>query len=214
MMKSQCDAVKSRRLVAAVREEDASRMRALPFLVTAVAVAAGCGGAGKPPPPPVVPIGHGLAVALPSGWHAAGTSLTPRLGDPREVLAVATYPLRYRDVGSCAHVPVSALADLGPRDAFVELEERGRGPASSWTGFPARPAQFGPRLGGPSEAVDCVPGARFTDHWFTFTDAGRHFHARVAFGPRAPESTRAQAWAVLDSLRVDAAVRPGWRAVG
>jgi hypothetical protein len=156
---------------------------------------------------------HGLTVELPPGWRHASVSLTPYLGDPREELAVATFPLRYRET-RCAHVPGSALEDLGPRDAFVELEERGLDPHSKWPDFPPRPARFGPALGGVSEAAQCVPRARFRDHWFGFTAGGRHFHTRVAFGPRASAATRKAAWSILDRLRVDPRVRPTWRSVG
>ena len=87
--------------------------------------------------------------------------------------------------------------------------ERGLDPGS---GFPVRPEHFGPGLGGPSEAAACVPTAHFTDHWFTFTDAGRYFHVLVAFGPQASHEVRSQAWKILDSLRIDHSVRPDWRA--
>jgi hypothetical protein len=59
-----------------------------------------------------------------------------------------------------------------------------------------------------------VPSARFTDHWFAFTDGDRHFHVLVAFGPQAPAAGRREAWAILDSLRIDPRVRPGWRSSG
>ena len=84
----------------------------------------------------------------------------------------------------------------------VELEERKAGADPSE--FPARPAHFGPRLGGPSEAADCVPGTRMFERFFGFTDHGRHFYALVAFGPAAPKATRDEAWGVLDSLKVEA----------
>jgi hypothetical protein len=186
-------------------------------IVSAVALAA-CGAqpehASAPSPePPVAYQAHGLAVELPPGWQSAPVSLTPNLSDPREVLSVATFPLRYRPTG-CAHVAGSALEDLGPTDAFVTLEERGVDPGSPWAGFPARPAHFGPELGGPSEASACVPTADFTDHWFGFTDGDRHFHVDVAFGPRASAATHNEAWAILDSLRIDPAVRPDWPSSG
>jgi hypothetical protein len=154
---------------------------------------------------------HGLSVELAPGWQAAPSSLTPQLSDPREVMSVATYRLRYR-MTACAHVPGSALEALGPEDAFITVQERAADPSSS--GFPARPAHFGPRLGGPSEASACVPQARFTDHWFGFRDGGRNFHVDVAFGPRAPPAVRRQAWALLDGLHVDPTVRPDWRSSG
>src|SRR6201999_3777083 len=109
-------------------------------LITCCALA-GCGGAGAPAhddaPAATAYAAHGLAVRLPSGWQAARVSLTPHLVDPREELAVATFPLRYRPT-ACAHMPGSALADLGPRDAFVTLMERRRHSAV----FPPRPADF------------------------------------------------------------------------
>ena len=156
---------------------------------------------------------HGLAGELPPGWQRATVSLTPGLEDPREVLSVGTYPLRYRPT-DCAHLPTSALEDLGPRDAFVTLQERGLDPRTGWLDFPPRPARFGPELGGPSEAGECAAGSRFTDYWFGFTDGDRHFHVLVAFGADAPVSVRREAWAILDDLRIDPAVRPNWRSVG
>jgi hypothetical protein len=187
--------------------------------ILAAALLAGCGTAATPlrphatPLPPVEVSRHGLTVSLPPGWQAATQSLTPNLVDPREELSVATFPLRYRPT-ECAHVPGSALDDLGPGDAFVSLLERGRDPGSTWDGFPARPAHFGPGLGGPSEASRCTPGARYVDHWFAFTDGGRHFHVLVAFGPAASGKVQRQAWAILDGLRVDPAVVPDWRSSG
>jgi len=142
--------------------------------------------------------GRGLTAALPGGWSQAHESLTPSLVDPREVLSVATVPLRYRAT-ECAHVAGAALEDLGPEDAFVTLQERGLEPGSTWPDFPPRPAHFGPAPGSRSEASACVPSARFADYWFGFSDGGRHFHVLVAFGPQAPPAVRAQAWSILDS---------------
>ncbi len=144
--------------------------------------------------------GRGVTVVLPSGWQRAQESLTPALGDPREVLSVATFPLRHRE-RPCAHMPVSALEDLGPRDALVTLQERTMGARSPQ--FEPRPDRFGPALGGPSEASECSETARFRDHWFAFRDRGRTFHVLVAFGPQAPAEVQDQAWRALDGLVVD-----------
>jgi len=144
---------------------------------------------------------HRVTVELPAGWQAARVSLTPNLSDPREILAVGTYPLRYSP-HDCAQAPVSALRALGQGDAFIELQETlAGGPPSS--DFPKPPSHFGPSLGGPSEASACVPGKRFTEHWFGFSDHARHFYALVAFGPAASKATRGDAWGVLDSLKVE-----------
>jgi hypothetical protein len=167
----------------------------------------------SPTAPPMRVRAHGLTAELPPGWQAASESLTPHLTDPREELAVGTYPLRYRQT-ECAHMPGSALEALGPGDAFVTLEERGLGVPDGEADFPARPARFGPELGGPSEAGACAPGGHFSDHWFGFSDGGRHFHVLVAFGPQAPAEVQRQAWAILDGLRVDPGVAPDWQSSG
>ena len=187
------------------------------MLTGCLMLAVGCGSHRREPGPPqhqatlVRDSAHGLSYRLPAGWHRAPRSLTPHLEDPREELSAATYPLSYRP-GGCAHVATSALAELPPSGAFVTVLERGRG--GSLAGFPQRPATFGPGLGGPSEASACVPGRHFTDHWFAFADGGRKFHVDVAFGPRASDATKSAAWSLLDSLHVDARVRPSWRSSG
>jgi hypothetical protein len=194
-------------------------MRCAVVLAAAIALAA-CGTAEERvaspvaggPPRAAAYGAHGVTVELPPGWEPARAPLTT-ITDPREVLAVGTFPLHHRPTG-CNHLPTSALEDLGPRDALVILLERGVDPASAWTDFPPRPEHFGPALGGRSEAGECAPGATFEDHWFGFGDAGRHFHVEVAFGPEATPATRAAAWRILDSLRVDPATRPDWAATG
>jgi hypothetical protein len=170
--------------------------------MVAVLALAGCDDH-RPAPARVTRAGHGLTVELPHGWQVSKESLTPNLGpDPSEVFAAATYPLRYRP-RDCAHVPVSALEDLGESGAFVDLEERRGGGAQYQDEFPPRPAHFGPSLGGPSEASDCAPGVRMTERWFGFTDRGRHFYALVAFGPAASKAAQDDAWGLLDSLKVE-----------
>jgi hypothetical protein len=191
----------------------ADRFAALALASTLAVIACGEEPASAPPTQLVTDQTHGLAVELPPGWQHATASLTPGLVDPREVLSVATFPLHYRPT-ECAHVAGSGLDDLGPHDAFLTLQERGLDRDATWRDFPPRPARFGSELGGPSEASACVPSARFTDHWFAFTDGDRHFHVLVAFGAQAPAAVRDEAWAILDSLRIDPQVRPDWRSSG
>ncbi|HEX5898513.1 MAG TPA: hypothetical protein VFY32_03860 [Solirubrobacteraceae bacterium] len=42
-------------------------------------------------------------------------------------------------------------------------------------------------------------------------DGGRAFHVMVAFGPQASAEVQRQAWAILDSLRVDPGAVPDWK---
>jgi hypothetical protein len=172
-------------------------VKALAIATAIVALASsGCGEAARSAAPaPAAYRTHGLAVELPPGWQHATTRLTT-ITEPVDVLAVATFPLRYRRVG-CDHMPSSALLDLGPGDALVVLFERQQ------ASFAPRPEHFGPMPEDGSEAPACVPTARFTDHWFTFSDEGRNFHVLVAFGPSASPDTRRQAWGILDELKVE-----------
>jgi hypothetical protein len=190
-------------------------LRAVGIVAAATATLAlsACGGghAATSATQPRTDLGHGLTVQLPKGWEAAHTNLTPHLLDPREEMSVGTFPLRYRP-GLCAQLPSGTLEGLRPRDAFITLQERGLNSRSSWPDFPPRPVRFGPQLGGASEVEACVKPARFTDHWFSFTDGGRHFHVLVVFGLQASRQVEDQAWAILDSLRVDPRVQPDWRA--
>lgn len=180
---------------------------ALSLLLIAMGLSA-CSHGSRPSPTSsrVVDRIHGLAFTLPAGWHRASTNLTPHLVDPREELSAATYALHYRR-GNCAQVP-AALGAIPPTGAFVTMQERGAG---SGAGFPSRPVHFGPGLGGPADFRGCFRRPIYRDSWFTFADHGRHFHVEVAFGPRTSRATQQQAWALLDSLRIDPRVRPNWR---
>jgi hypothetical protein len=154
----------------------------------------------------------GFTVAVPDEWQRATTSLTPSLVDPREILAVATFPLAAGD-GLC-----DSLKRISPAEAFVTVQERGRG-AYGRADFPARPARFepDPELPGTSEWPDCGgdrPPIPMLDYWFGFSDAGRAFHVFVGVGNDAPPDVRRQAFRILDSLRFDPAVKPGWDSSG
>lgn len=83
---------------------------------------------------------RGVSALLPAGWHAAAelTSLT----FPREVITLASYPLRRG--GSCG--PDRALADLPSDGALIFVFEYRPDRGAVWTGsrrresFPPRPA--------------------------------------------------------------------------
>jgi hypothetical protein len=140
--------------------------------------------------------GYAYHVRVPAGWSRAHQSLTPSLVDPREILTVATFPLRLRG-GLCAQNP-GALADMGARDVLVTIQERAGTPGPE---FVARPKRFTAGMGFPSEATECVRHPTFSARLIDFRDGPRFFHAIVAIGKSAPADARRAGFAVLDSLR-------------
>ena len=177
-------------------------MRWWPALL-AIALLAGCGAddqrpvvAATPPPAPE----RDFTYALPDGWHLFSESQTPALTNPVEILSAGTVPPGSRDEGSCAHIPVAALERMGPQDAFVTVQERYGEPR-----FPDRPEPFTLPAGTKgTDAEACARNGRELDiHWFGFRNAGRGFHVLVVFGRDAPEERRAEAVALLDSLRFE-----------
>jgi hypothetical protein len=171
-------------------------------IVAACIAVAACGGSAQRPAPTVPAAtaysAHGLTVALPSGWRVARTTLTPNLADPRERLTVATFPLSARR-NRCAQFP-AALSDVGPRDAFVTVQEQSR---STRMLFPQRPTRFGASTGTAlTEASACSPDTPSAKRWMSFSDHGRNFYALVAWGPAATLATRDAAFRILDGLRV------------
>jgi hypothetical protein len=138
---------------------------------------------------------RGFAVRYPADWHRAQERLTPKLSDPIEVLSLGTFPLRPGGE-RCSHMPVRALEDFGPRDAFVSIQERAKpGPGE----FEPRPAFRAPtdlRTG-----RFCVPDLERADDWLFFSDNGRGFYAIVALGTEASPQTRRDLVDVLNSLQ-------------
>jgi hypothetical protein len=152
---------------------------------------------------------HGLALTLPPGWHRARRNLTPHLIDPREILSVGSYRLRYKrrsrcDVPGC---PLPALDGFGRRDVLISIQERRhvRRPVDAGFAPRRRPFALEPmRLHYP-------PGARWRcarrvlgrTTWTAFTDSGRAFYAFVAVGRAATFATRRDALRVIESLTFD-----------
>jgi hypothetical protein len=144
---------------------------------------------------------NSFSVAYPSDWTRARENLTPNLSDPLEILSLGTYPLRPGGT-SCAEFPGNAVSNLGANDAFITLQEQKPGHPSSF--FEPRPTSFGPTDGQSNDefSAGCVNGqTAFEHHWIPFTDQGRNFYAYVALGADVSDSTRAEPWAILDSLQ-------------
>lgn len=179
-------------------------------LLALACLVAGCGGAAEqssrapasasPPPPENVGWAdeqRGFSLTHPATWQRASEPLTPDLGDPRELLALGTYPLR---VGGdrCAHHPVNAVEDLGPRDALLVIFERA--PPYAGRGYPPRPARLKLEAGGNKF---CVPDTDRKDTWLAFGESGRAFYLLAAVGPDASAETRRQLDAIYDSLEFE-----------
>ena len=155
---------------------------------------------------------HGFSVVIPPGWHRAERPITV-LTEPVERLVAATYAPREGDE-DCGPL---AFAGFDADEALVVVLERGRDPESDWRDFPERPARFRYEPGMTSEFSACLRTRRnipLRDHWFRFTDAGRHFHVLVAIGDSADPGRAREAYRMLDSLRFDPAVQPDWRSAG
>ncbi|HJY31533.1 MAG TPA: hypothetical protein VJ573_01425 [Actinomycetota bacterium] len=151
-----------------------------------------------------------FTVDLPAGWLASEEAINPWVSSPREILAVATYPLRRGGEAVVDfQLPSRAVEDLGPKDVLIWLNESD-GPGD----FAERPARFGPcePCGGDDWTRLCAEPTGDTPRlslprihawWFGFADQGRGFYVFVGMGEHAfqdPERAQ-QAWEVLDSLR-------------
>jgi hypothetical protein len=128
---------------------------------------------------------HGVSVRYPPTWHATSHALT-HVTWPRQVLAVASYPLPRDNRGDDGCMPKEALDALPPDGAFLFGWEDD-GPA------PPRPARF--RLVHYTR-YECL-GASYL---IRFRDHGRSFQVHVVLGPNATAATRATALRILDSF--------------
>ena len=187
-------------------------------LATAVSVAAGIRIVETRPDPSVLAplIGYrdgedGFSMSYPAGWTVADEALTPQAGRlSREILSVGTFPLEPGGIALAPFdslLPGNAIADIGPRDVFVTVEERTYPGAST---FPRRPSPFDRETAcGQTENSACVDNALGLDKirtwWLPFSDpgSGRGFYVFVAMGEVAYRDTgrSAAAWAILESLR-------------
>jgi hypothetical protein len=143
---------------------------------------------------------HGYSVALPAGWHRAGRNLTPQLMDPREILSVATYPLRYTRRARCRipGCPTPALNGFRATDILMSIQERLHArTATEDVAIDLERRQAG--LGaGPGS---CTRGRIAWYAFEAFAEAGRSLYVLVVVGKRAPATARADLKRVLGSLR-------------
>jgi len=178
-------------------------------LVAAVLVT-GCGATGTVAPEltskrqgaRITDVRHGYSVALPAGWHRARRNLTPELFDPREILSVATYPLRYQRRARCRipGCPTPALNGFRATDILVSIQERGQ--ARTATHDVAIDLER--RQAGRGGMGNCTRGRVAWYAFEPFAEAGRSLYVLVVLGKRAPATARADLKRVLGSLRFSA----------
>jgi hypothetical protein len=148
--------------------------------------------------------GGDLRISYPPDWKIAGANLTPHLTDPREVVALGTFPLQPAD-HNCAHIPVNALEQMGPTDGFIWITERA-GTSAPTPNFGPRPTSIGPTTGTDANGGDlaaCLDHPLLgTARAISFDDHGRHFTISYAVGSDATAQRRDDILAILNSFQV------------
>jgi hypothetical protein len=174
-------------------------MRRLVLAIAATIVLAGCGGHGAPAGQRRASLGAGISIAVPRGWHAAGSRITA-LVYPVDRLLLTSY--RARRGGNCA--PDRAEQELPANGVLAYLFEYRPRVGKVWPSsfrrseFPQRPAHF--KLS--RRAFGHFECWRVASYVIRFRAAGRPFQLHVAFGPRAGAVRRAALLRALDSLRI------------
>lgn len=144
---------------------------------------------------------------------APGDRAQSRISEPRELLSLATARLSWHET-DCEAFAGAAGVSMGPGDVVLTVWERGYDPHSGWLDFPPRPESFAAVSDAEPAGPGCGEPPGTMIHWRNFSDSGRHFHTLVRIGPEAPPSAAAEAWQLLDSLRLNPDYRPSWPASG
>jgi hypothetical protein len=184
------------------------KLRKLAWGLVAAVLATGCGAAGTVAPefksgrqgPRITDARHGYSVALPAGWYRARRNLTPQLVDPREILSVATYPLRYKRRARCRipGCPTPALNGFRATDILMSIQERVHARTTTKDvaiDLERRQAGLG------ADAGSCTRGRVVWYAFEAFAEAGRSLYVLVVVGKRAPARARADLKRLLRSLR-------------
>jgi hypothetical protein len=140
-----------------------------------------------------VALAPGFSAILPTGWHLHQEQFT-RCIDPWQLLAATSYGGAWKRPppdGALVFVQTrmeTRATPLAPSPRRIRFRERARQ-------FPA-----------------CCPPLRRKGWSFTFESGGYTFYAYVYLGGRASDSTRREAAAVLQSLRLEPSHRVRWTA--
>lgn len=155
---------------------------------------------------------HGYAISFPSSWQIAREQLS-RISEPRELFSVGTVALRWQPT-NCDAFAGAAGVGMESDDAVVTVWERRGDRDSAWSEFPPGPEGFAEVEDAEPAGPGCGEPRGTMIHWRNFSDSGRRFHTLVRIGPEATQQAAAEAWGILDSLRLDAGYRPSWPATG
>lgn len=140
--------------------------------------------------------GDGVSVTYPRSWYATAHQLTPVTG-PRQLLAIASFPLPTGDHGADGCEPKQVLDRLPSAGAFIFGWDDGslRDTPFAAKSFPRRPRHFVfPHL--------LHSGCLGPSYRIRFREAGRLFQIYVVLGNQASRSTHATVLRILDSFRV------------
>jgi hypothetical protein len=183
------------------------KLRKLAWGLVAAVLVTGCGGAGTVAPEfkskrqgaRITDVRHGYSVALPAGWYRAGRNLTPELVDPREILSVATYPLRYNRRARCriSGCPTPALNGFRATDILMSIQERVHARRATKDVAIELERRQAARVG----KGNCTRGRVAWYVFEAFAEAGRNLYVLVVVGKRAPARARADLKRMLDSPR-------------
>jgi hypothetical protein len=146
-----------------------------------------------------MPVGHGITLSEPPGWHLVLPPITST-AYPLDRLLLTTY--RAGAGGQCS--PTRAEAALPANGALIYLLEYGSTAGTVLTRPPAADSSNAPPnlalSQGTKAAYECwlVPS-----YLLRFRAAGRLFQAQVAFGSKASAQRRAEALRILNSLKIN-----------
>ena len=146
----------------------------------------------------------GVAFSYPCAWERAPAPLTSSV-DPREVVALATYPLRVRGTGGGPCVALrDELATMPAGGALIWLLEYRPPRGDVWADlprerFPERPRRF-ELSRADLQAGLCGAGLGTS---LTFRDANRPFQLWLLMGEDVRGARLAEIREILDSLRFD-----------
>jgi hypothetical protein len=150
-----------------------------------------------PPEPYVSGFAQSWSLQYGPDWHRADSELMPNLGG--ESTTLATFPL-VPGGELCAHMPTNALSDLGPEDVMISIRLGGPlgsdRPAEGFSDdtFPTTPG---------TDVQECAEQPDLEAHWGSWTIDDNGAYLLVAFGENVSDQRRAEAWAILSSLRTE-----------